>query len=473
MKKIRFIFILASVVGLASLWSCEDYTREYLDEYDTMVYFRNGGEQTITLYSVGNNAKYDISICKSGSNIDASATARIVTMAQSQLDIYNMANETNYVQMPDECFEFLTATEFSFESFDPYQVAVVELKTDKIREYQDAAGAGIQYVLGLQVYSPQKVSPDINRLILRPEIDVPVVSFEVKGEDVYNYTTEGPEENVHTGTLTLNMPASSVEWDFDCTVEALGQDWLDAYNQENGTEYQLLPAGKFKLPETIHFEAGKATAQFDVSINRAGFALFEYFAVPMRLSGCTKPELQIDADAVYVIVVRLEAALAPVALTESMISSPYTHSSDGQGIPALIDDDATAGSWWHSYYGGGPLGDEVYGYYIDIALTSPLNVVRFTYCTRSNNNGVPSTVRIGVSNDGETWKMIGEVKSGLPTGGLAWATLPTFYDEESAFMFVRFGVAVSSGDAGGDLTTQDGTTACTALAELQLEGATL
>lgn len=467
MKKIRFIFILASVVGLASLWSCEDYTREYLDEYDTMVYFRNGGEQTITLYSVGNNAKYDISICKSGSNIDASATARIVTMAQSQLDIYNMANETNYVQMPDECFEFLTATEFSFESFDPYQVAVVELKTDKIREYQDAAGAGIQYVLGLQVYSPQKVSPDINRLILRPEIDVPVVSFEVKGEDVYNYTTEGPEENVHTGTLTLNMPASSVEWDFDCTVEALGQDWLDAYNQENGTEYQLLPAGKFKLPETIHFEAGKATAQFDVSINRAGFALFEYFAVPMRLSGCTKPELQIDADAVYVIVVRLEAALAPVALTENKLDIPNEFTAGNEGsVDALVDGDPT--TYWHSHYGSEIEADEVYGVYIGVALDSPLNVVRFTYWTRSSNdNGVPKKIRIGVSNDGEEWEQIGEVSSGLPEKAGESYVLPTFYRNES-FKYVRFGIVESK---SGSLTGS--TSAFTALGELVLEGAAL
>ena len=472
MKKIRFIFILACVVSLAALWSCEDKRGEYLDEYDTLVYFRNGGEQIITLYSVGDNAKYAIPICKGGSVRDASATARIMTMEQSQLDIYNLVNETGYVQMPTDCYEFLTPTEFSFASIDPYQIAIVELKTDKIREYQEAADADVQYVLGLQVYSPQKVSPNINRLILRPEIDVPVVSFAINGNEKYSYTPDSPENNVHTASLTLNMPASSVEWDFDCAIEALGQDWLDAYNEANETEYNLLDASQYSLPETIHFTAGNASAKFEFTINRNGFAPFEYFVVPMHLVSCSKPELQIDTDAYYMIVVRLEPALTPVALTVGMLSSPYTHSGDGQGLAALIDGVATADSWWHSYYGGGPIGDAIYGYYIDVALPDAVNCVKFRYCTRSNPNGVPSTVRIGVSNDGENWKMIGEVKSDLPTGALEWAELPTFYDLES-FTRVRFGIAVSTGSAGGDLTQQKEIGECTALSELQLDVATL
>ena len=471
MKKINVLFA-AFAACLCGLWGCEDNRSQYLDEYDTLVYFRNGGEQAITLYSVGNNARYSIPVCKGGSELGAAATARIVPMDQAQLDIYNMANETRYVQMPADCYEFLTATEFDFTGSDLYRVAEVELKTDRIRERQDADGGASQLVLALQVYSGQKVSRDINRLIIVPEVDVPVVTFGVNGADVFTFTPDSPEDNALASTLTLNMPPSAVEWAFDCTVEVLGQDWLDEYNAGHDTDYALLPADKYTLPEKIHFDEGKAEAPFEVIVNRTGFAPFEYFAVPIKLASCSKPELMVDDKAVYLVVVRLEPSLETVALTAAMLSSPYTHSGDGQGIPALIDGVASASSWWHSYYGGGPVGDPVYGYYIDVALTSPLNVVRFSYCTRSNPNGVPSTVRIGVSDDGTNWEMIGEVNSGLPTGGLEWSILPTFF-RESSFTYVRFGVAVSSGSAGGDLTNPDGTSSCTALSELQLEGATL
>ena len=472
MKKVYNLFAVLCAACLCGLWGCEDNRGQYLDEYDTLVYFRNGGEQAITLYSVGNNARYRIPVCKGGSVLDAVASARIVPMDQTQLDIYNMANETRYVQMPAECYDFLSATELDFTASDLYRVAEVELKTDRIREWQEADGDGSRLVLALQVYSEQKVSRDINRLILVPEVDVPVVSFGLNGADVYTFTPDSPENNALSSTLTLNMPASSVEWEFDCTVESLGQEWLDAYNAEKGTDYALLPADKYVLPGAIHFGVGKAEVPFEVIVNRTGFVPFEYYAVPIRLASCSKPELKIDEDAVYLAVVRLEPSLETIALTEAMLSSPYTHSGDGQGIPALIDGDASANSWWHSYYGGGPVGDPLYGYYIDVALTSPLNVVRFSYCTRSNPNGVPATVRIGVSNDGENWEMIGEVNSGLPTGGLEWGVLPTFFSETS-FTYVRFGIAASAGSAGGDLTTQAGTGDCTALSELQLEGATL
>ena len=472
MKKIQFLTVAAVAMGLCVLWGCEDNRTQYLDEYDTLVYFRNGGEQVITLYSVGNDARYAIPVCKGGSESGADATARIVPMGQDQLDIYNMANETRYIQLPADCYQFLTPLEISFSASDRYRVAEVELKTDRIRAEQEAVGNGGQYVLALQLYSDEKVSRDINRLLLVPEVDVPVVTFSAKAADVYAFTPESPEENILSSTLTINMPASSVEWDFDCTVEALGQDWLDAYNVENGTEYGLLSPAQYTLPDKIHFSAGKAEAPFEIVVNRTGFNPFEYFAVPVRLVSCSKPELQVDEDAVYLAVVRLEPSLELVSLTADMLSSPYTHSGDGQGIPALIDGDVSANSWWHSYYGGGPVGDPVYGYYIDVALASPLNVIRFTYWTRSNNNGVPATVRVGVSNDGENWEMIGEVNSGLPTGGLEQGTLPTFFRDDS-FTYVRFGIAVSSGSAGGDLTTQEGTNQCTALSELQLEGATL
>lgn len=467
MKIKTLLYAMVCAASLTMLWSCEDNRSQYLDEYDTMVYFRNGGEQTITLYSVGNNARYLIPVCKGGSDLDATATASIVVMDQAQLDIYNLANGTHFMQLPDDCYEFLTATEFTFQTSDQYQVAEVELKTDRIREQQESADDGQQYVLALQVYSPEKVSSDINRLILMPEVDVPVVTFGVPGEDLYIYTPESPDDNIVTSTLTINMPASSVEWDFNCTVEALGQDWLDAYNAENGTDYALLNPDRLTLPETINFSAGSAQAPFEVVINRNGFSPFEYFAAPIRLTSCSKPELQVDQDAVYLIVVRLEPTLEAVSLTESMLSSPYTMSGDGDGIPALIDNNTE--TYWHSIWSSDcPDGDETYGVYIDVALNSPLNVISFTYCTRhNNNNAVPKTVRIGVSNDGENWEMIGEVNSDLPTGTAEWATLPTFYRDES-FKYVRFGVTVS---ALGDLI-KDAINS-TALSELKLEGATL
>lgn len=472
MKRKKLLYAAACAAGLLGLFGCEDNSRQYLDEYDTLVYFRNGGEQNVTLYSVGNNARYQIPVCKGGSEPEACATARIVMMDQSQLDIYNMAAETRYVQLPEDCYEFLTPTELDFMPADRYRVAEVELKTDRIRERQEGAGSDLHYVLALQVYSQEKVSRDINRLILVPEVDVPVVTFSLSGKDAYDFTPDSPEDNIISSSLSINMPASSVEWTFDCTLEALGQDWLDAYNAGQGTDYVLLADDKYTLPEKVVFEAGKAEAPFEVVVNRTGFSPFEYFAIPVRLASCSKPELQVDGEAVYLILVRLTPSLESVTLTESMLSSPYTAGYDGGGIPALVDGDEE--TFWHSCWGGDEIaGDPVYGSYIDIELPSPLNVVKFSYSVRhNNNNAYPTVIRIGVSNDGETWEMIGEANGlnyEIPTAGKAWGILPTFYSPD-AFKYIRFGLAVS---IDGDMTNQQTQSKSTAMGELRLEGATL
>lgn len=457
-------FILPLVCAAGILCSCEDHRRDYLDEYSTMVYFRNGGEQDITLYSVGENTVYDIPICKSGSDLKGTAVARVAVMDQSQLDIYNMVNGTAYQQMPPKCYEFVSPTAFDFASIDPYQVARVEMKTDAIRALQEA-DATKRYVLALQVYADKTVSSQINRLILRPTIDIPHLSFYNEEVEIYYYDSSNADVNNYQNQIQLDMEN---RWNFTCTVAARGQEWLDEYNQQNGTSYQLLSPSAYTLPAAIEFTEGSNRAPFEVSIDRTNFSPFIMYALPLQITGCSKPELAINESSTYMVVGRVDPDTQVITLTESMLSSPYTLASDGGGIPALIDGETN--TYWHSYYSGQRIGDPVYGYYIDIALQSPLSAVRFSYATRHNNgNAVPTHIRIGVSNDGQTWTVIGEVSSGLPMGTAAWGYLPLFASTES-FTRIRFGIAESGGGAGGDLTVQVATSASVALSELTLEG---
>lgn len=111
--------ILCCGALLSGLSGCEDTRSDYMEEFQTLVYFRNSGEQTLSLYLTGENTLYDIPICKSGRDLDATATAWIVVMDQAQLDIYNIENLTDYVQLPASCYKFLTPTEFAFTARMP------------------------------------------------------------------------------------------------------------------------------------------------------------------------------------------------------------------------------------------------------------------------------------------------------------------------------------------------------------------
>lgn len=466
MKKIKTIFLLLCGVSLFFA-GCEDNRKEYLDDYQTLVYFRNGGDQTLKLYRVGENTVYEIPVCKGGLDRKATGVVTVSAMEQSQLDMYNLENETRYRQLPDTCFRFLTGTELAFGKDEDSKVIRVEIVTDDVSAVQESDTEN-EYVLALQVRADKTVSPDINLLILHLGIDIPYLSLGTTGVLSYSYTSESPNENPYVNSVVLGLDN---RWDFTCGLAVRDEAWLDAYNAENGTNYVLLPADSYTLPDSVAFTAGSNRAEFEVVINRKSMALLQEFVVPVYIASCTKPQFMIDEEASTVLLnVRLDPDKIP--LTADMLYSPYTHTGDGQGEEALVDGDVSAASWWHSRYGGGPVGDLVYGYYIDVTLHEPLSAVVFRYATRANANAVPAEICIGVSDDGENWTEIGRVTSGLPTSGLTWATLPAF-SHTTSFTHVRFGVVSSSGSAGGLLLGPDATSKCTALSELELYGANL
>ena len=465
MKMTTWKTILFCGMLLAGATSCEDSRDAYLEDYQTLVYFRNSGEQVVSLYLTGENTTYDIPICKSGRDLTATADARIEVMDQAQLDIYNLSNGTRYAQLPAECYKFLTETTFTFSSKDAYKVARVELETGAVQALQ-AQHPELDYVLALQVYSSKKISESVNLLLLSMEIGIPQLSFGTSGLVQSFYTTSSPVVNTHENEVTLNIDN---HWDFTCDLEVLGQEWLETYNAEQGTSYALLPAGSYTVPEQVSFTTGSNSVSMEISVDRSNLTLLQEYLLPVRLTNSSKTEFSTEGESgLYLLNVRMDPD--KVALTADMASSPYTNAGDGQGTAALFDGDVSAASWWHSYYGGGPVGDPEWGYYIDITLNEPLSAIVLRYATRSNPNAVPADVRIGVSNDGTSWREIGRVNSGLPTGALEWATLPAMSSEES-FTHIRFGVVTSAGGAGGDLTVE--TYSCVSLSEMELYGVDL
>ncbi|MDE5612962.1 MAG: DUF1735 domain-containing protein, partial [Odoribacter sp.] len=387
MKKIKTIFLALCGMGLL-LTGCEDNRKEYQEDYQTLLYFRNGGDQTLKLYRVGENTVYEIPVCKGGLDRKATGVAMISVMEQSQLDMYNLENETRYRQLPDTCFRFLSETELSFASDEDSKTVRVEIETDKVSSVQESDTEN-EYVLALQVRADKTVSPDINLLILHLGIDIPYVSLGTSGVLSYSYTSASPNENPYTNSVVLGLDN---RWDFTCELAVRDQEWLDAYNAENGTDYQLLPAENYTVPENVSFTAGSNNAAFEVSVNRQGMSLLQEFVVPVYIASCSKPQFVVDEEASTVLLnVRLDPDKIP--LTEEMLSSPFTQNGDGKGLSTLVDDEVATvyadQGYWHSNWGSA-VGDEVYGHYIDIALNSPLSAVVLGYNVRGDNgNGAP------------------------------------------------------------------------------------
>ena len=95
MKKL-LKYMLPAVLALLAATACEDHRSDYLEDFQTMVYFRNGGEQSITLYRTGEEGVYKIPVCKSGRNLSGTAEAEVIPFDDAAMAIYNIQQETDY-----------------------------------------------------------------------------------------------------------------------------------------------------------------------------------------------------------------------------------------------------------------------------------------------------------------------------------------------------------------------------------------
>lgn len=485
-KEIRLAFLLLCGACCGLFAGCEDTREDHLGEFQTRFYFRNSGEQPITLFKVGENTVYKIPICKSGHNQSGTGKVTVSVMDQEQLDIYNLSNLTNYKQLPAHLFKFTTEREFYFGPEDSYKVVEVEMLTDAISEYQNLPeNVDSECVLALQVYSDGEntLSRDVNMLFIAPSIDIVRVTLTTPGFATFTYTSESPVENSISNSVRVNIDDN--RWDFSCGLGVYDQAWLDEYNEKNGTEFTMLPENCYELPEPVPSEAlenlntlfsvafakGHDTSDFEIKVFPKDLELLKDYLLPVYITECTKEQFVIDAEqAEYLVNVRLDPD--KIVLDESMITSPFTSTAEGS-IAALCDGDWTSdNAHWHSDYNNNCNYDEIYGIYIDFALKEPLSDIVIKYCTRNSDYGGgarhPRSIAVGVSNDGENWTLLGEVSEGLPLTAAIWGTLPAFHSE-TTFTYVRFGIT-STGEA--DLHGGSGKVP-TSIGEIELYGANL
>jgi len=470
-------YLVPAALALLAAAACADHRSDYMEEFQTMVYFRNGGEQELSLFRTGEDGLYQIPICKSGRNLNGEISAVLIPFDEAQISMYNITYETDYKLVPASCYQFVDQNgsplasqdnvAVDFGPTDPYKVVTLCVNTNEVSALQEA-DEDAEYVLAFQLFSGGKVSADINYILLKPTIDVPQLALLNAGEEPHKYTPASKEKETYKNTVSLNMDEN--RWDFTCSLEVKDAQWLAQYNQSKGTKYELLPSALFELPgKVLTFNQGTTEVSFDITITRTGMEMLKEYALPIELVSCSKKEFKIDSkNNVFVLVLRLDPD--QITISEEMISVSTQAPGDGGGAPALIDNNVL--TYWHSVYSKHN-GDPVYGEYVDIALKTPLKSIVFSYCTRSQNgNGVPVCVAVWVRNEtSEPWKQVGEdieTDEMLNSVTAQWITLPVL-TADSSFRYIRFSVLKANPRESGDLRLQ-GTTNFTALSELQLYG---
>ena len=56
--------IIIFFLALVSLGACDDGCEDYLDQYESILYFKNNGEQHVTIYDTSNEASCEFTVIR-------------------------------------------------------------------------------------------------------------------------------------------------------------------------------------------------------------------------------------------------------------------------------------------------------------------------------------------------------------------------------------------------------------------------
>lgn len=435
MKK-KIIFASLVSVLLMTHTACEDGRSDYLDDFNTILGFRNSGEIPLDIYSTGDDTEYRVVISKGGSELTATTEVNVGVMDEAALTIYNAEQSTLYKGLPSACYELKGDTKLAFAASDMYKTVDVILKTELIKELP-ALKPGESYVLPLQLRnSTDSINSAIGIAFIKPNVVIPTVFFSKSGYTQNFFSDNGPVKMNFTLPVEISLPSN---WEFSCGL-TIDQALLDEYNTENECDYALLPPDSYTMSATVNFANDKESVkEATIEVDRTGLDYGNY-VLPVRLSSCTKPQFAIDADkstSLYAISYVPDASkLSKVNLTESMISIYPTWVNEGS-IAEMLD--GMEDTYFHSAWGGGPNGEALppLPHWIQVELPKECTAVSIGYQVRhNNNNGAPQQYTLAGSMDGVNFSKIATVTDDLPTEKSEKYTSPVFVGKPFKYLRV-------------------------------------
>lgn len=421
--------ILIFLVVFLSLFSmaCSDNGKDdFLEEFDTIMYFLNSGELCTTFYDTGDRTVYELTINKAGSNNAAVASVDIAVMSSEELAQYNEAYRTDYKAFPEECFVCETGR-LDFAASESYKKVSVVLETAKMKEVL-ADGEG-KYVIPLQLCNGTDSINSLKKFaFIRPTIETPTVGFE-EG-DFVNKSLADDDNKKETVIVNLVLPLENV-WDLQCDLR-VDEAALDEYNQDNGTNYQLLPSSFYQLTETVSFEKGVKTAPVEITVDKSGLDYGTY-VLPLTVEHVSKEEFVPDAEKKTLL---LGISFVPpvINLTPAMLSTNALEPSEGS-LANLLDGNIT--TYFHSAWSMSIVEE----HYVQVALKEGVQNFVFSYTNRDvNGNAAMAEFYVSVSEDGKVFKELERFtvsEDSLPTGKAESWTSPTIRCDKP-YEYIRF-----------------------------------
>jgi len=426
------IIFISLLLGLI-LVACEDNKEQYLDQYSMITYFRNSGVDQITLYKTGVDGNYNVVVNKGGSNLETSTSVSVLVMDEVEVNFYNEQNSTDYKALPTDCYQ-MEGSALSFSPGETSKKIGVVLKTNAIDELM-SAHPHVEYVLPLQLgESVDSINAQKRILMIQPTVLVPTIYFMNPGMQVIDYGGDGTD--VLTYSFEVGMSLKN-QWDFDCMLE-VDKDALDVYNEQNGTDYELLNEDDYEIPTKLSFVSGKSIVQFDVKVDYSKLICGAY-ALPMKLVSVSNANFTVEENPCFLGIV-YKAPRIPLTVDMLYCNRPEP-GSDGK-LESLLDNNI------NTFFNTQSSSPYIFDHYLEVRLKESVSTFQFNYTTRADMvKANPVEIVVKVSEDGNSFIDLESITQGLPTG-LAMEYLSPILKSRTPVKYIRLAVTKTTHSSG-------------------------
>ena len=315
MKKI-FKHILLSALTIAAVASCADDTNNFLPD-DSFGFNNKAGENVVTLPLYGGS--YNVNVIKSGKGLNEG----VVNITTSSFDLKNFNDQygVQYIPLPSDQDLYSFSTEsIAFGTDDVTKSFSISWDIAKVAAHMEKEPAN-QYCIPVALRSDDLEVNDGRQIFILNLVTSTVTAEQTLLSRTYEWESEPMSENMDI-TVRIDKPIPGIDLTIDFEVD---QTLVAAYNEANGTDYGLAPAGLVTIGADPVIKAGEGYVLLPVTINTEALAEemqvevdgatvtkklvkrnWDGYVVPVKISSMSVDGVKVNNGLTYIVVKGLE-----------------------------------------------------------------------------------------------------------------------------------------------------------------------
>ena len=304
MKKI-FKNILLSALMITAVASCADDRNNFLPD-DSFGFNNKAGENVLTLPLYGGS--YDIAVIKSGKGLNEGVVN--ITTSNFDLNNYNKQYGVEFFPLPadQDLYSFSTES-IAFGTDDVTKLFTVSWDIAKVAAFMEEEPAN-QYCIPVALRSDNLEVNDGRQVFILNLVTSTVTAEQTLLSRTYEWESEPASETMDI-TVRIDKAIPGIDLTIDFEVD---ESLVAAYNEANGTDYELAPEGLVTLGTDPTIKAGEGYVLLPVTINTEALADetglvkrdWDGYVVPVKISGMSVDGVKVKNALTYVVVKGLE-----------------------------------------------------------------------------------------------------------------------------------------------------------------------